>query len=215
MLLKHEQSLQLWRFEMAGRPRLVVTAADLLGDGGRLRARGPAADAWVLPPTPGLVADGVFGRPSIAADPAAPALVTATVVRPAGPPRAIRTLSAHVAEVPTDADLAAAVAWRLLGPAKPPGGLLQVRYVGDVGRLSAGGQLLTDQFWNGLPFDSSLDAVTDDQWRVGLTLEILPLQRGAPIYLPADAWARLGDRPAAAELVGVEIVTTADRAVGP
>ncbi len=213
LLLSHEQSLQLWRFDVAGRPRLVLTAADLLLDEGTLHARGPAADAWVLPPVPGLPADGVFGRLSIRVDPAPAAPVTATPVRPAGPPRAIHTGSAHVAEAPTDADFAAAAAWRISGPAKPPGGLLRVQYVGDVARLSAGGQLLTDQFWNGLPFDLSLDTVTDDQWWAGLTLEVLPLQRNAPIYLPADAWSLLGGRPSAADLTGVEIVAAAERAV--
>jgi hypothetical protein len=82
--------------------------------------------------------------------------------------------------------------------------LLRLHYTGDVARLSAGDQLLEDNFYNGDPMDFGL-------WRLPpntseLTLKILPLQKSAPIALPHNHWPDFQGKDSRATLDKLELL---------
>jgi len=121
----------------------------------------------------------------------------------AGPPRKISIPPKGVAQAPTDSDFAQAAAWRIhLSP--PPGrdAILRFQYVGDVARFTIDGKLLTDNFYNGTPFDVGIpsDAAGKD-----LQLEVLPLRKDAPIYLAPKARPDFGQASSALN-VNVELI---------
>ncbi len=138
-------------------------------------------------------------------------------VRSAGPLRRIALgKSSHpVAAAPVEADFADAAVWRVKLPAnldfaRHP--LLRLHYVGDVMRVRIGGRLVTDDFYNGDALEIGLQRHADALARGELTVEILPLQRGAPIYCSdASAVPDFGGRPAIAELTRAELVEQSDR----
>ena len=113
-----------------------------------------------------------------------------TKIREAGPQRTISIGVQKVAEEPTDADFEQAAVYRIALPADSArfalhASLLKIDYRGDVARLYADGRLIADNFYYGRPFLYGL-------WRLPegtkeLELCILPLQDGAPIYLPREA----------------------------
>ncbi|WP_044109699.1 beta-galactosidase [Xylanibacter brevis] len=117
-------------------------------------------------------------------------LATCEKVREAGPLRQITIGAQKVAEAPTEADWQQAAVYRIdlpfLQEAHPIGQqLLTINYQGDCARLYADGKLIADHFQYGRPFLYGL-------WRLPkgcstLELRILPLQSGAPIYLPREA----------------------------
>jgi hypothetical protein len=74
-----------------------------------------------------------------------------------------------------------------------------------VARLSLGGRLLSDDFYDGSPFDLGLTRYAPDIYRDELLLEILPLQREAPIYI-SDGRPDFGGARSLARLDAVEVV---------
>lgn len=130
--------------------------------------------------------------------------VEATPVRTAGTPRRIAVGTHLVAEAPSAADFGAAAAWRIvIPPGLPERTLLRVTYVGDVARCYAGGKFLADNFYNGRPFDLSLDELPEGAREV--ELRVLPLQKGAPIYLSRPP-AFQGGEASIAKVIGVGLV---------
>ena len=117
-----------------------------------------------------------------------------TKVKEAGPLRQIIKGKAKVAEAPSEADWSQAAVYKIdfgttgLPTEQYTGGeafLLKIDYQGDCARLYAAGQLVADNFQYGRPFLYGL-------WRLPegtteLELRIMPLQSGAPIYLPREA----------------------------
>ena len=125
-------------------------------------------------------------------------------VREAGPQRQISIGVQRVAEEPQDEDFQQAAVYRIELPtitqlsniATQPSPvttyLLTIDYQGDCARLYADGKLVADNFYYGRPFLYGL-------WRLPkgtkeLELRILPLQEGAPIYLPREADKTPGER---------------------
>ena len=86
--------------------------------------------------------------------------------------------------------------------------LLRLHYRGDVARVKIGDTFIMDDLFNGEPLEIGL-ARHADLLKSGdaLTVEILPLQRGAPIYLPPTAQLSDDDGPAVVELIAAELVT--------
>jgi hypothetical protein len=68
--------------------------------------------------------------------------------------------------------------------------LLRIGWAGDVGELRMDGRTVTDRFWDGSEWIVSLP---DAGYRVGsrVSLHLLPLAAGSPVWLPADARERL------------------------
>jgi hypothetical protein len=225
VLLSDADSLALWRGPYRGRERLFIADATvtLAFDGAQLRiaataSADPLSDLLVFP-SEGLVTTERF-NPHLF-ETLAVILPTAKVtpvalepLRPAGPPRVIGLGSrcpTPVAAAPRDADFEAAAVWRIKLPANldlAANPLLRLHYRGDVARVKIGGTFIMDDFYNGEPLEVGL-ARHADLLKAGgeLTVEILPLQRSAPIYLPPSAQLRETDGAAVAELTAAEIVT--------
>jgi hypothetical protein len=90
-----------------------------------------------------------------------------------------------VAQAPAEAELQQAARWLITLPSEPLDGLnelyLQVRYRGDVARLYAGKEMLTDNFYNGQPWSIGLRRFMDSK-NNSFDLTVLPLREDAPVY---------------------------------
>ena len=64
---------------------------------------------------------------------------------------------------------------------------LEVKYQGDVARLYAGSDLLTDNFYNGQAWSIGLRRFLGANAANPLTLSILPLRQDAPVYFELPA----------------------------
>ncbi len=218
VLLSEADSLALWKGNWLGRDRAFLTGAGLVLDGDRLRLTSENLDALqvsVFPSPPGrrVVQDGAFSKLTVPVPPRAGFSATVTSVKPAGPTRTISPGAAKqpVAAAPTDADFAAAAVYKVNIPenaANKADLLLRLHYTGDVARVLVAGKFVLDDYANGAPFDISLrrhaEALKDGE----LTVAILPIQKGAPIYFSSpSALPDFGDRPAVANLYKAELLT--------
>ena len=97
---------------------------------------------------------------------------------------------ARAAIQPAPESFKAAAAWQINIPREQLRGLddalLQIDFVGDIGRLYAGTRLLDDWYYSGYQWQFGLrqNAAALDQ---PLTVAVLPLRADAPIYLPKEA----------------------------
>jgi hypothetical protein len=140
-----------------------------------------------------LAVDGTFSRYKLPVPNLPLPSVKLVKVSNAGPARKITMGTAGVAQGPVDADYKSAAIWRVEADWHAlslfPGQLLlEVHYIGDCARFVHGATTLVDNFYNGRPFPLQIDpsyfgAMTDP-----LHLQVLPLSKDAPIYLPEDAW---------------------------
>jgi beta-galactosidase len=221
ILLDEGQSRACWKGTLAGRERIFLTRAGLVLDGDRLRltAEDPSDLTVALLPAPRRLAaggsklvgrrDGLFQRFNAQRPRAAAVSAAVKQVQSAGPAREVRKGKAGVAEAPSDADFDSAAVWRVKLPAGVDARrdlLLRFAYVGDAARLYLGGRLLTDNFYNGNAFEVGLRRYAPDAYRKELLLKILPLRKGAPIHLAADAWPDFGAADSAVRLERVEVI---------
>ncbi len=221
LLLSPHEAARLYRVHLQGRSRLALCSSSLweTPDGLEFETDEEGAGEVALWPAPPLLhhagktlngqAQGIFTsyRLKLAHQPAAALQVHQ--IRQAGPVPLPSKGAAGVAESPREAEFAHAAAWKLRLPdgISPDRHLmLRVHYQGDVARLSVGGRLLTDNFYNGNPFEIGLYHFGPDAFSKPLLLEILPLRPDAPIYLPADAWPDFGGKQSAALLHRIEVV---------
>ena len=223
LLLDDADARRLWKGDAFGRSRLVLTDANVIFDGDTLRLS-PTSDAaettvYMLPPSPQLRAgdsviqgqeDGVFTAYRVPTPAAPPVAVTVRQTRQAGPPRAIAMGVAGVAAAPTDADFEAAAEWLITLPPGTPtaDALLRIRYEGDVARAYCGGRLVTDNFYNGTPFDVGLGHLGEAVGQEGITFRILPLRAGAPIYMLDDVKPEFSGAASVVRVSDVQTVMT-------
>ena len=118
--------------------------------------------------------------------------VTCTKVKEAGEQRTIVKGKAKVAEAPAEEDWQQAAVYKITVPKTVEHCLLSIDYQGDCARLYAGGKLIADNFQYGRPFLYGLWRLPDGVTEV--ELRILPMQEGAPIYLPREADKTPGER---------------------
>jgi hypothetical protein len=210
VLLSREQARQVWKAELAGRERLLLSPADLWFERDEIHvvsrdATGlrvgifPAPDGQVQ----GFVADGedgVFQRYCAHVQP----VTVAAEVRQVREGRADPVkMGAETAVMPADGAFAHAADWRIHVPgveARQVGGLLlAIDYVGDIARVYARDRLVTDDFYHGAPLEIGL-------WRTGpdLELQVLPLRGDAPIYLPPGT--RIASGAELADLKSVKVI---------
>ena len=113
--------------------------------------------------------------------------VTLDLVQNPGPPREWRSRSREYSlpVSPGEKGFQSAAVWRVRLPsdlnmeANP---ILRIHYKGDVARLTLNGRLLNDDFYNGNVFEIGLKRYAPEVVTGDLCLEILPLQKGMPIY---------------------------------
>lgn len=226
VLLSDTDSRALWKQKWQGRDRVFQTRAGLVADdaGLTLTAEDSRDLAVSILPAPKSVAAGSIQlkgrRDGAFRQFVAPVLPTTTprakveLVRKAGPARVIPMSSGNkpVACAPVEADFAQAAVWSIKIPTPPESAatsgdiLLRFRYVGDVARIKLNGRLLTDNFYNGRPFEIGLRHHAPEIFKGDLRLEVLPLGKGAPIYLASEAWPEFGTSDSVAALNDVEIV---------
>jgi len=213
VLLSPDQAENSWKVSINGHQHLFITCADLFSDGDaiHLRSRDVKAFAFsVLPEIRGRWtatvplrksgSDGAFVHYTAFVE-ARQVHVTVEKVRDSAPVPPVKKGPAFewrdgsVAEAPDDAEFTKAAAWRLTLPQdawKSNAGsrfedlFLDIDYVGDVGRLYEEGTLVDDNFYSGTRWEVGLKRFVPDSGE--LNLEILPLRRDAPIYMPKASW---------------------------
>jgi hypothetical protein len=233
VLLSDADSLALGRGIWRGEPSLFLTRANVTTDADgtlRLVSTDPSdltVDVFqttrTITPAGGLAAlgvnararelfDGIFWRFKPTHPPAAQ-LTTAwpELLRPAGLARTVPLSQgpSPVALAPAESDFTNAAVWKIHLPADLDlrlNPLLRIQYVGDVARLRLNGRLIDDQFYNGRSFDLGLKRYAPEIMTGDLRLEILPLPKGAPIYLPDAAKPKIWPAIGLATLQRLEII---------
>ncbi len=223
VLLSDSDSLAFWKGNIMGRDRMFLTHAGLVLDGNaiKLTSTDPVDLKIDIYPAPASInragkqirakTDGIFEQYT----PPEPRRIQPTLlletVQPAGPLRVIPLgkIKDAVAAAPEDSDFDKAAIWRIKLPANldlNSDPILRLHYVGDVARVTLNGKLLTDDFYNGNAFDIGLRRYAPGILNGDLRVEILPLQKGAPIYLAQQAWPVFGRTKSAVDLKSVEII---------
>ena len=223
VLLDDNSSLALWKGSWAGSERAFLSRDALLFDGDALRVVANKPDYLNVEifPAPAAVLlnsnklasvrDGVFTRFNL------PVLRLKTFkaeveeIKPAGPLRKIPLSKGKnpVALAPEDADFSEAAVWQIRLPENPDfthDPMLRFRYVGDVARVTLNGRLIQDDFYNGNYFDLGLHRFAGELGGAELRIAILPLRKGAPIYLAKEAWPSFGNAESKVELKQVEVI---------
>jgi len=218
VLLARGQARNLWKARLAGRDRLILSAAQLYFDGDRIEMESddPAAMAFgVYPAVEGKVAGfartgikGMFERYAASIRPVAVEPVVQQVAE-AGAAPPVRK-GKEVAMAPEEAAFQAAALWSIRVPDVNSGAVgelfLRIAYEGDIGRLYAGNRLITDDFYHGAPWEIGLARIPAADLQQGLELKILPLRQDAPIYLAAGARPAMAPGGQVARLVRVQVV---------
>jgi hypothetical protein len=198
LLLSPEQARQMSVLDIAGQRRLVFSEQQAWVAGGQLQLRGVGSaslSAAVFPALPNpraprlqVVQDGLLQRLNVAAVPAQPLLQVSPTRQADNAPKVLTGGLAGAALQPVPEAFAGAATWALKLPAQLPPDtddvLLELDFVGDIGRLFAGTRMLDDWYFNG------------QKWQIGLKplalkpgaelqLSVLPLRADAPIYIDA------------------------------
>ncbi|MFC7654985.1 hypothetical protein ACFQT4_23075 [Pseudoduganella danionis] len=225
VVLTPEQAQQLSVVQLAGQRRLLLSAQQNYVADGALHLRSVGSNQFrfgVYPPLPKQPRtdaaasvlraggnDSLFQTYS-AELPARSVTAEITRVREAqeAPPVVIGG-AARAAIQPAPESFKAAAAWRINVPQEQLRGLddalLQIDFVGDIGRLFAGTRMLDDWYYSGYPWQVSLrspqTAATGP-----LTVAVLPLRADAPIYLPREARPDFGAASQIAQLRSVSVL---------
>lgn len=152
---------------------------------------------------------GVFSRYRLVWEPKT-ASVTCRQVREPKQPPPVTLGPAKVAQVPPEEAYKAAGVWEIELPKDAFGGLsdiyLRFHYVGDIARLYLGGRLVADEFYIGNPWEVGLKRFAPQVLQQPLQLHILPLQKGAPIYLAQEAWPDFRGGRSVARLDRIDVI---------
>ena len=210
VMLSPGQAEDAWKIRIKSHTYMLLTSADVFADADtiHLRARDPGAFSFSIFPKPAKEfsatvplrragRDGMFTHYVLPIK-AIRAHLKVEKLRGAAPSSPVKMgpflewRHTAVATAPNDADFEKAAVWRLTFPDDTLEGLsdifLDINYVGDVGRIYEGTQLLDDNFYNGTSWEVGLKRYAPGVFAKGMELKILPLRNDAPIYLPKTAW---------------------------
>lgn len=223
VLLSEEVAQNLWRGDFGGAERLVLSPQEVFFESGRVHLSSigsPEFSVAVFPalraaprgsaPLRSLGRDGIFTRYA-ARLPARRVRIVVDTVREAAivPPvklfNAVTWRHVAIALAPGDSAFDQAAVWRLRVPAGAvvgSGDVLEISYVGDVARLYSQGELLDDNFFNGLRWRVGLKRFAEEIRRGPLELRILPLRSDAPVYI--EPVFRPTDWPASGQIARLE-----------
>ena len=126
-----------------------------------------------------------------------------------GPVLSWRTLG--VAMAPQDPEFERAAKWAISVPRNLQSStlnniFLKIVYTGHVARLSAHGDLLEDDFYNGIPWTIGLRRFIPKMGDEPLELSILPLRRDAPIFLEIRRQPSFGDKNQIVDLKSAALI---------
>ena len=195
LLLSRDQARNIWKAPLAGRERLILSAAALYFEGGRAHLSAADAASLEFGIFPHLArtptgfrragSDGIFERyaaegiKSVALEP------TLQQLAKAGAAPEVK-MGQDVAVVPPDSSFALAARWSVHVPDLPGDTgqvLLRINYQGDIARLYAGDRLIADDFYHGVPWEIGLRGIPAAELTRGLELKILPWRADAPIFI--------------------------------
>jgi hypothetical protein len=223
VLLDNADSLALWKGNFQDRDRVFFSKAGVVLDGENIRlTSADRADLSLgIYPAPEKIvcnekilrakSDGIFQHFTPPKPKSISLKATFENLQPAGPPREIPfgKIKEAVAAAPEDADFAQAAVWRIQLPTNVDLGvdpILRLNYVGDVARVSLNGKLLTDDFYNGNPFEVGLRRYAPEILAGDLRVAILPLRQDAPIYLAKTAQPDFANARSVVALHGLQII---------
>ncbi|HEY6330950.1 MAG TPA: beta-galactosidase, partial [Blastocatellia bacterium] len=227
VLLTKEQAENCWKLKFGGQTRIVVSPADVFGDGQlHLRSRDVASLRFSVFGRVGAAVtsniklehdgrDGMFESYSARINPHRVLIDFRQSIK-AKPVPPVK--SKRVAEVPDEAAFDDSGVWDIRVPATGLDGLsnvfLRIDYAGDVGRLYGSGHFITDDFYMGTLWEIGLNQIPLELWAHGLQLKILPLRKDAPIYLPKSAWPAFPPGGQLAEVKSITAVPEYEVSVG-
>lgn len=229
LLLAPEQLAQLSVLDLAGQRRLVFSEQQAWVADGRLQLRGIGPGplrAAVFPALPkpraaGLQVrqDGLMQRLELAGDDAQPTLQIRATRQARSAPRVLTGGLAGAAVQPVPEAFATAASWSLTLPAALPTKaedvLLELDFVGDIGRVFTGTRMLDDWYYNGQAWQIGLRQFALKPG-AALSLSVLPLRADAPIYIDAAHRPSFAEGQAqVAELRGARLLTVRRVAIAP
>lgn len=205
VVLDAGQAENLWKEKLAGRERVLLSAADVFSKKGELVLRSTDEDKFSFQAFPRLenvtfsdgkeariTRNGIFTEYKIAVAPKEVGIKVETV-RDAQPATAVKH-GQYNAVAPLPEDFARAAAWKITVPGKALQGVsnlfLKIQYTGDVAHFSEGAHLLADDFFHGAAWDLGLKRFLRGDAAQSFALEILPLRKDAPIFIPREAWPK-------------------------
>jgi beta-galactosidase len=223
LVLSEQQARQLSVGQLGGQRRLVLTTQQSWFDDGKLELRADGTGRFrfgVYPPMTAsprataplkVGADGVF-QSFEASLPEKKVEARITQVREAGRVRGVMIGGlANAALQPLPEAFGAAAAWKIELPAGQRDALLELDFVGDIGRLFNGTRILDDWYYSGYQWSYPLKHAGNG----ALTLSVLPLRADAPIYLPKEARPDFGGKQQLAVLRGVKVTPVYRLSVRP
>ena len=218
VLLSREMARDAWKTNLAGRERLLLSAADLYftPDAVHLISTEPGQLEFKILPKldvtpPGFAAagpQGIFEQYQAKIKQEKPR-ATVEKLRDADVRPPVR-IGQEVAEAPEAEAFKGAAEWGIQVPAIISPAVrnvfLRITYTGDIARLYLDGRLLTDDFFNGTPWQIALGHDSASEADPTLKLQILPMRKDTPIYLPANGHISFPPSGQVAELKEVEVV---------
>jgi beta-galactosidase len=196
LVLTREMARNAWRATLDGQERLLLSPADVFfeGDAIHLLAADPAQlNFEILPrldraPTlfTSLGPDGQFERYATHVGKVNVKVRIEQVKDAAARPPA--RMGKEVVEVPETTVFEGAAEWALDVPTIHSSAvhslLLRISYEGDIARLYSDGKLINDDFYKGTPFEIGMSRLNQMKHDLKLELQILPMRKDEPIYLP-------------------------------
>jgi hypothetical protein len=200
LLLDEAGARHLYKANLWGQERIILSSESLLFDGETLRIqarRSGKLDVSVYPDPGGLSAAGgaILARSGLGLFtcytfeiPALEIPVETVRIWGAGPARVVPIGPAGVAQAPGDDDFASAETWQVM---LPPGAFdrvneifLSVEYAGDAARAYVAGKLVDDDFYHAqAAWEIGLRRFMPGVLQHGLELRFLPLRKDAPAYI--------------------------------
>lgn len=218
VLLSREMARDAWKVNLAGRERLLLSAAELyfIPNGVHLSTTDPRQLQFEIFPKPdvtppGFTSSGPHGLFAQNQIQVRPEKIKATVekLRDADVRPPVH-MGQEVAEAPEAEAFKGAAEWSIRVPAVTSSVVrnifLRITYVGDIARVYADGRFITDDFYKGTPLLIALRQLSTPEADPTLKLQILPMRRDTPIYLPASGHISFPPSGQIAELKGVDVV---------
>jgi len=207
VVLTSSEAENAWKVKIAGSDHLLITTQDFVADPDSRPARiglrslaNPHFEFAITPPASVPLQANVPLTPAatdrnavFTADvPQWHAALQSTEIEPDAEAPPVKTGPAQawrphgVAQAPPTGELPQAAQWSIAVPAGALDGLnelfLEVKYQGDLARLSANHKLLDDDFYNGKPWMVGLSRFLAPNGSGNFDLSILPLRKDAPVY---------------------------------